>query len=187
MTLPRSDSDWIKGIPGDGVVTLGDPRLKAPTAPIDAADAGELLETLVSRLRNLVGAGLAAPQIGVSVKAAIIEVRKTDVFPDRPETGLIQMINPIVIERSSETVLDWEGCFSMPGYMGLVPRATGLTVRYTTESGEAVTREFTGYAARVVQHETDHLDGLVYIDRMPDMTSLTTTQNYLDHHRPTPA
>ncbi|WP_369375099.1 peptide deformylase [Promicromonospora sp. Populi] len=97
------------------------------------------------------------------------------------------MLNPVIVERSSETVLDWEGCFSMPGYMGLVPRAASLTVRYTAESGEAVTREFTGYAARVVQHETDHLDGFVYIDRMPDMTSLTTTQNYLDHHRPTPA
>jgi len=187
MTLPRSDSSWINGAVDDGVVTIGDPRLKAPTMPIDAGEAGELLNTLVTRLRELNGAGLAAPQIGVSVRAAIVEVRKTDVFPDRPETGLIQLLNPVIVERSDETTLDWEGCFSVPGYLGAVPRAERLTVRYTTEAGETVTRDFEGYTARVVQHEIDHLDGLVYLDRMPDMTTLTTAQNYLDHHQPASA
>jgi peptide deformylase len=114
-------------------------------------------------------------------------VRRTDVFPDRPEAGLIQLLNPVVVERSDETTLDWEGCFSVPGYLGRTPRAERITVRCTTESGETVTREFTGYTARVVQHEIDHLDGLVYLDRMPDLTSLTTAQNYLDHHRSAPA
>jgi peptide deformylase len=185
--MPRSENNWVKGVADDDVVTLGDPRLKAPTATLDAAEAGELLETLVTRVRALRGAGLAAPQIGVSVRAAVVEVRKTDVFPDRPETGLIQLLDPVVVERSDETVLDWEGCFSVPGYMGRVPRADQLTVRYTTEAGETVTREFTGYPARVVQHEIDHLDGVVYLDRMADLTSLTTAQNYLDHHRPTSA
>jgi peptide deformylase len=187
MPLHNSDDDWIKGIASDGVVTIGDPRLKALTAEVDAAHAVDLLETLVARLRDLKGAGLAAPQIGASVKAAVIEVRKTDVFPDRPETGLIQVLNPVIIERSDETVLDWEGCFSVPGYMGVVPRAESLTVRYTDGTGETVTREFSGYVARVVQHEIDHLDGFVYLDRMPDMAGLTTTQNYLDHHRPVSA
>jgi peptide deformylase len=184
MTLPRSDSSWIDGAVDDGVVTIGDPRLKAPTATVDAGEAAKLLKTLVTRLRDLNGAGLAAPQIGASVRAAIVEVRKTDVFPDRPETGLIQLLNQVIVERSDETTLDWEGCFSVPGYLGLVPRAERITVRYTTENGETVTETFEGYTARVVQHEIDHLDGLVYLDRMPDMTSLTTTQNYLDHHRP---
>ena len=187
MTLPRSASSWINGTADDDIVTIGDPRLKAPTAPINAGEATELLSTLVSRLRELNGAGLAAPQIGVSVRAAIVEVRKTDVFPDRPETGLIQLLNPVIVDRSDETTSNWEGCFSVPGYLGLVARAERITVRFTTESGEKVTREFEGYTARVVQHEIDHLDGLVYLDRMPDMTSLTTSQNYLDHHRPGPA
>lgn len=184
MTLPRSDRDWVTGIATEGVVTVGDPRLKAPTAPIDPAEAVGLLAAMVTRLRDLNGAGLAAPQIGVPVRVVVIEVRRTDVFPDRPETGLIQMINPVVVERSGATVLDWEGCFSVPGYLGLVPRAENVTVRYTTESGEAITRAFTGYTARVVQHETDHLDGVEYVGRMTDMASLTTAQNYLDHHRP---
>jgi peptide deformylase len=185
MTLPRSNSSWIDGSADDGILTLGDPRLKAPTAAVGPADAGDLLATLVTRLRELNGAGLAAPQIGVSVRAAIVEVRKTDVFPDRPETGLIQLLDPAVVERSDETTLDWEGCFSVPGYLGLAPRAERITVRHTTDAGETITREFTGYTARVVQHEIDHLDGLVYLDRMSDLTSLTTAQNYLDHHLPT--
>lgn len=187
MTQHRSDDNWLQGIADDDVVTVGDPRLRAPTAPVDAASARDLLGTLTARLRELNGAGLAAPQLGVSVRAAIIEVRRTDVFPDRPETGLIQILNPTVLERSAETVLDWEGCFSVPGYLGLVPRSESITVRYTDESGQTLTREVTGYAARVFQHEIDHLDGLVYLDRMPDLSSLTTTQNYLDHHRPGPA
>jgi peptide deformylase len=187
MTSPRSDSSWIDGAIDDAVVTIGDPRLKAPTATIDAEEAADLLEILVNRLRELNGAGLAAPQIGVPVKAAIVEVRKTDVFPDRPETGLIQLLNLVIVERCDKTTLDWEGCFSVPGYLGRVPRAERITVRYTTETGETVTTEFEGYTARVVQHEIDHLDGLVYLDRMPDMASLTTAQNYLDHHRPASA
>ncbi|MFI2366329.1 peptide deformylase [Promicromonospora sp. NPDC019610] len=187
MSQHRSDDNWIKGVADDDLVTIGDPRLKAPTSEIEAGAAQELLTTLTTRLRELKGAGLAAPQIGVSVRAAIVEVRRTDVFPDRPETGLIQLLNPTVLERSAETVLDWEGCFSVPGYLGQVPRSASITVRYTDETGQAITSEVSGYAARVFQHEIDHLDGLVYLDRMPDLTSLTTTQNYLDHHRPTSA
>ncbi|MFD7310744.1 peptide deformylase [Promicromonospora sp. NPDC059942] len=187
MSQHRSDDNWIKGVADDDLVTIGDPRLKAPTSEIEADQAQELLATLTTRLRELNGAGLAAPQIGVSVRAAIVEVRRTDVFPDRPETGLIQILNPTVLERSAETVLDWEGCFSVPGYLGLVPRSETITVRYTDETGQILTSEVSGYAARVFQHEIDHLDGLVYLDRMPDMTSLTTTQNYLDHHRPASA
>lgn len=185
MSAPQNGSSWVDGVADDGVVTIGDPRLKAPTTTVGPAGADDLLETLVTRLRALRGAGLAAPQIGVSVRAAVVEVRRTDVFPDRPETGLIQLVDPVVVERSDETVLDWEGCFSVPGYMGQVPRSERLTVRFTTEAGETVTREFTGYPARVVQHEIDHLDGVVYLDRMADLTSFTTVKNYLDHHRRT--
>jgi peptide deformylase len=184
MPSPRSGNSWAQGVADDGVVTIGDPLLKAPTTSVETAEAGELLKALVTRLRELHGAGLAAPQIGVSVRAAIVEVRKTELFPDRPETGLIQLVDPVVVERSDESMLDWEGCFSVPGYMGQVPRAEHVTVRYTTETGETVTRDFAGYLARVVQHEIDHLDGLVYLDRMADLASLTTVQNYLDHHRP---
>jgi peptide deformylase len=184
VTLAKSDRDWISGIAGEGVVTIGDPRLKAPTEAVDAANqAAELLATMVNRLRSLNGAGLAAPQIGASVKVAVIEVRKTDVFPDRPECPLLQMINPVIVARSDANILDWEGCFSVPGLMGAVPRAEAITVKYLSASGDRLVEDYSGYVARVIQHEVDHLDGIEFLDRMTSLQSLTTVQNYLTHHR----
>lgn len=187
MTLPRSDRGWISGVAGDGLVTIGDPLLKAFTATVEnVADVGDLLETMIGRLRSLNGAGLAAPQIGAQVKAVVVEVRRTDVFPDRPECPLTCMVNPVILERGDGEMLDWEGCFSVPGLMGLVPRTGSVLVSYLDRDGLRIERAFEGYVARVVQHEIDHLDGVEFVDRMRDMTSLTTVQNYLDHHRDTP-
>ena len=134
MKLAKSDLGWMSGIASDDVVTIGDPRLKAETQAIgDVHDAAELLARMVDRLRELNGAGLAAPQIGASVKVIVIEVRKTDVFPDRPKSPLLQMINPVIMERSGTIETGWEGCFSVPGFMGLVPRAETITVEYTSQ------------------------------------------------------
>jgi peptide deformylase len=181
MTLAQSDADWIAGIAGEGVVTIGDPRLKAPTHEVDLGqDTMDLLDMMVVRLRDLNGAGLAAPQIGASVRVAVVEVRKTDVFSDRPEHPLIELINPTITHHSDTQVTDWEGCFSVPGLLGQVPRAEHITVEYTTRDGERVTRDYSGYVARVIQHETDHLDAIEFVDRMPDMHTLTTVQNWLD-------
>ncbi|MEV0453655.1 peptide deformylase [Catellatospora methionotrophica] len=184
MTTYKSSQDWIAGIASEGVVTIGDPRLKAPTAAVEAIGEVEtLLGEMVARLRALNGAGLAAPQIGASVKAVVVEVRKTDVFPDRPEHPLTQMVNPVILRQSEELVTDWEGCFSVPGLMGLVPRHQHIQVSYIDESGNAVTNDFHGYAARVVQHEVDHLAGVEFLNRMLSMDSITTVSNYLTHHR----
>lgn len=186
MTLAKSDRGWMSGVAGQGIVTIGDPRLKAPTAAADPAELGELLRSMVEGLRTLNGAGLAAPQIGASVKVVVVEVRKTDVFPDRPECPLLQMINPVIVARSASTLVDWEGCFSVPGLMGLVPRAEQITVEYLNEDAQHTRRQFSGYVARVIQHEVDHLDGVEFVDRMTDMTSLTTVANYLAFHRVAP-
>jgi peptide deformylase len=184
MTLPRSDQDWIVGIAGDGIVTIGDPCLKRPTASVeDTQEVLQLLGAMVDRLRGLNGAGLAAPQIGAAVRVIVVEVRRTDVFPDRPETPLLQMVNPAITEGSGAELVDWEGCFSVPGLMGQVPRAERVTVTYTTPAGRQLTEEYEGYAARVIQHEVDHLDGIEFLDRMPSMETITTVQNYLAYHR----
>lgn len=98
--------------------------------------------------------------------------------------SLVQMINPVIVARSSAEVIDWEGCFSVPGLMGHVPRSDHVTVSYTTREGLDTAAEFVGYAARVAQHEIDHLDGVEFVDRMRSMDSLTTVQNYLSFHRP---
>jgi peptide deformylase len=186
VTLAKSDRGWISGVAGEGIVTVGDPRLKAPTADVDiVGDVAELLVLMVDRLRSLNGAGLAAPQIGASVKVVVVEVRKTDVFPDRPECPLLQMINPVIVDRSESSHDGWEGCFSVPGLMGLVPRFETITVQYHSTDGKRVTEQYTGYVARVVQHEVDHLDGVEFVDRMTSLQSLTTVQNYLQYHRDT--
>ena len=186
MTPARSDRNWMSGVAGEGIVTIGNPQLKAPAASVAVpGDVAELLASMVAGLRSLNGAGLAAPQIGASVKVVVVEVRKTDVFPDRPECPLLQMINPVITARSGSVLVDWEGCFSVPGLMGLVPRSETITVEYLDPSGRRVTGEYSGYVARVIQHEADHLDAVEFVDRMPDMRSLTTVTNYLEFHRPT--
>ncbi|MEV0273601.1 peptide deformylase [Hamadaea sp. NPDC050747] len=188
MSLAKSDRAWMSGLAGEGLVTIGDPRLKAPVAVIDpVTEAHELLDAMVTRLRSLNGAGLAAPQVGVSARVVVVEVRKTDVFPDRPETPLVEMINPVIVRRSPADVLGWEGCFSVPGIMGVVPRSFSVVVTFAGRDGAETHQEFTGYAARVVQHEVDHLDGYEFVDRMGSMASLTTVQNYLDHRRDDPS
>jgi len=184
MKLAKSDRGWMSGIAGDDVVTIGDPRLKAETEAVDTVHkVTDLLTRMVDRLRELNGAGLAAPQIGASVKVIVVEVRKTDVFPDRPTSPLLQMINPVIVEQSGAIETGWEGCFSVPGLMGLVPRAETITVEYTSADGANAREQYSGYVARVIQHEIDHLNGIEFVDRMTSMKSLTTVTNYLQFHR----
>ena len=184
MELAKSDRGWMSGVVGNDVVTIGDPRLKADTETVDDVDdVADLLARMVNRLRELNGAGLAAPQLGVSVKVIVIEVRRTDVFPDRPTSPLLQMINPVIVQQSGTTEAGWEGCFSVPGFMGLVSRAETITVEYTSAEGAEAAEQYSGYVARVIQHEIDHLNGIEFVDRMASMKSLTTVTNYLDFHR----
>jgi|AntDryMetagUQ889_1029465.scaffolds.fasta_scaffold01957_4 peptide deformylase len=184
MSLAKSDRSWMSGAASDDVVTIGDPRLKAETEAVGHMhEVAELLVRMVDRLRELNGAGLAAPQLGASVKVIVVEVRKTDVFPDRPISPLLRMINPVIVEQAGTNETGWEGCFSVPGLMGLVPRAHTITVEYTSPEGTAVTEQYSGYVARVIQHEIDHLDSVEFVDRMTSMQSLTTVMNYLEFHR----
>ncbi len=184
MSLLKSDRQWMAGIAADGVVTVGDPRLRAGSEARSApADVVDLLQDMTVRLRALNGAGLAAPQIGSNARAVVVEVRRTDVFPDRPTSPLIQMINPVIVRCSEQAEEDWEGCFSVPGFMGVVPRARSISVRYTTPAGDEREDDVEGYLARVVQHELDHLDGIEFVRRMSSMDSFTTVANWMEFHR----
>lgn len=162
-----------------GIRTIGDPVLATPAPEVGGVDeARRVFGTLTDALRQLQGAGLAAPQLGISIAAAVVEVHKNALFPDRTETPLICIANPTLLSHSEETVDDWEGCFSVPGYLGLVPRWTSIDVRYLDADGEHLTASFTDYTARVVQHEMDHLAGRVCLSRMRSMDSLTTVENF---------
>lgn len=184
MAKTESDARWISGQAMPGFVTVGDPRLRAGGRPVtEHGEAIPILDRMTELLRDLGGAGLAAPQIGVPLSLAVVEVHKTTLFPDRPESPLIRLANPVVTPLTPELEDDWEGCFSVPGLMGLVPRHCHISVGYRDLSaGEDVEAEFTGYVARVIQHEVDHLEGRLFLDRMRSMDSLTTVDNYREYH-----
>ncbi len=163
----------------DNLVFVGDPILRRPcTMVTDFAEAAERVTLLTAVVRGIQGAGIAANQYGLDTQVAVAEVRKTDLFPDRPEHQLVVLINPEIIFYSEETELDWEGCFSVPGYLGHVPRSTKIVVRNHTVSGEEREETYEGYIARVIQHECDHLQGKVYLDRMQSMETFITRKNY---------
>jgi len=179
----HSDERWTGGGEIPGVVTVGDPALRRVARPVaDVETARSLCDTMVERLRSLKGAGLAANQIGEEAAIAVIEVRKTDFFPDRPESPLYVMINPRIIERTEPVVDDWEGCFSVPGIMGRVPRSDSIVIEYLDANGDSHHERMDGYLARVVQHECDHLQGTIFLDRMTSMDSMSTIANYARFH-----
>ncbi len=180
----KSDARWATGRTPAGIVTVGDPRLRTVARPVeDTSQVTDLADAMVRKLRELNGAGLAANQIGEEAAVVVIEVRKTDVFPDRPESPLYVMINPKILDVSDEFVDEWEGCFSVPGLMGKVPRPKSLRVAYYSPDGEKHAESFDGYLARVVQHELSHLEGKDFLDFMPSMESITTVENWLKFHR----
>lgn len=181
----HSDERWAGGGEIPGVVTIGDPALRRVACPVaDVETARSLCNTMVQRLRALKGAGLAANQIGEEAAIAAIEVRKTDFFPDRPESPLYVMVNPRIIERTEALIDDWEGCFSVPGIMGRVPRSESIVVEYQDADGVRCQERMNGYLARVVQHECDHLEGTIFLDRMTSMDSISTIANYARFHAP---
>jgi len=129
------------------------------------------LNHMVQTMRSANGVGIAANQVGVSQRAIAMECRANKRYPKAGEFPLSILINPRILKYSKETVTDWEGCLSIPGYRGLVPRAQKVTFEALTPEGEKVVRTVEGFQARVIQHEVDHIMGHFYIDRMPDLLS----------------
>ena len=156
------------------IVKMGNPVLAARAAPVDAANMERvvaLLPDMVETMRAAGGVGLAAPQVGESLRVIIFEVpegRASDAEGDGP-LALQALINPEIEPIGEVLELGWEGCLSVPGLRGEVPRHA--RIRYTGLDGEGnrVMREASGFHARVVQHEVDHLDGILYLERMTDM------------------
>lgn len=143
-----------------GIATIGDDGLRATARPVEQFDEGTaaVIQTLSEKLGVLRGAGLAAPQIGVELAVAVVQVHRTELFPDRPETPLFSLVNPLIVARGDHEDEDWEGCFSIPNLVGCVRRTTAISVEHLLPSGEVTRSTFEGYVARVVQHEVDHFE-----------------------------
>jgi peptide deformylase len=156
------------------VLRMGDPRLLAVARPVEAFGTPELL-TLIEDMRDtmahLNGAGLAAPQIGVGLRVVIFGVQSNPRYPDAEEVPDTVLINPTLTPVDAEQEEGWEGCLSVPGMRGLVPRFTHLRYQGYDAHGAKIDRTVSGFHARVVQHETDHLDGILYPMRIRDLSN----------------
>lgn len=158
---------------------MGDPRLLQPAAPVTAFDTPEL-HALIADLRDtmtaLNGAGLAAPQIGVGLQVVIFGVHSTPRYPDAEPVPDTVLVNPALTAIGTDMDEAWEGCLSVPGMRGLVPRYTHLHYRGFDQFGAVIDRTVSGFHARVVQHEVDHLLGILYPMRIRDLRNFGFTE-----------
>jgi peptide deformylase len=155
------------------VLRMGDPRLWEKSLAVKdfaSADLKLLLEDMRDTMAHLNGAGLAAPQIGVQLRVVIFGVHANPRYPDMEDVPDTVLINPVLTPLSEEVEEGWEGCLSVPGMRGWVPRFKRLQYSGFDEKGNKFTREVEGFHARVVQHEVDHLDGVLYPMRIKDFT-----------------
>ena len=163
------------------IAQLGHPVLRAMAAPVTfpASEAIRgLVADMLATLRDANGVGIAAPQVFESVAIFIVASRPNPRYPDAPLMEPEVVINPEIIERSAEMVKDWEGCLSIPGLRGEVPRHRHITTRYQTIEGERVERQFSDFVARIFQHEDDHLNGIVFLDRLESTRDLITEKEF---------
>jgi peptide deformylase len=160
------------------VLRMGDPRLWQVSKPVEAFGTPELaslLQDLRDTMKAQDGAGLAAPQIGVPLRVVIFGVDFSPRYPDADPVPYTELVNPVLTPLSDEQEEGWEGCLSVPGLRGVVPRYTSLRYEGFDPRGNRIRRDVSGFHARVVQHECDHLDGILYPMRMRDMTQFGYT------------
>ncbi len=160
------------------VARLGHPIIRKTASPVAAEEVQssefqKLIDAMVETMKEYDGVGLAAPQIYISKQIAVIEVNKNARYPNAPHIPLTVLINPRIVSHSSKSEDGWEGCLSIPDLRGIVPRCQSLVCEALDRSGNSVRIEAKGFFARVIQHECDHLEGKVYLDRMPNLLSLT--------------
>jgi len=154
------------------VLRMGDPRLLEPSREVERCGTRELEELLVD-MRDTMhardGAGLAAPQIGVPWRVVIFGLALNPRYPDAAPVPYTELVNPVLTPLTDELEDGWEGCLSVPGFRGLVPRFTRLRYEGFDPAGQRIARDVDGFHARVVQHECDHLDGVLYPMRIRDL------------------
>jgi len=155
------------------VLRMGDPRLLQKSLPVERFDTPELhalLQDMRDTMAHLNGAGLAAPQIGVGLRVVIFGVKANPRYPGVEEVPDTVLVNPVLTPIGEELEEGWEGCLSVPGMRGVVPRYKQLKYAGFDEKGRPFERTVADFHARVVQHEVDHLDGILYPMRIRDFT-----------------
>lgn len=169
------------------VARLGHPVIRKVSEPvpqkeIQTSEIQRLIKDMIETMREYDGVGLAAPQIHASKQIAVIEVKKNPRYPDIADIPLTILINPRIKNRSKKSIDGWEGCLSIPDLRGVTPRSESLVCEAFDREGKSIKIEADGFFARVIQHECDHLEGRVYLDRMHEFTSLTHLLEFNKYH-----
>lgn len=167
-------------MPARPIVRLGHPALRSPARPLPPAlladpEVQALIDDMVETMREAHGVGLAAPQVGEEVQVFVYQAAGP------PEIPLRVVVNPMITPQIRELVYDWEGCLSIPDLRGLVPRHPSVRVQGLDRDGGPLDYVVSGFEARVVQHEYDHLNGVVFLDRMRDLRSLAFFDEWEDY------
>lgn len=168
------------------VARMGHPVLRQQAEPIPpeqitSPEVQDFIDDMIETMYDYDGAGLAAPQVHVSKQIVVMEVSQNPRYPNAPAIPLTVYINPEITPLTEEMDEDWEGCLSVPGLRGRVPRYTKIRLRAYDRNGQRVDFVAEGFHARVIQHECDHLWGKLYIDRVRDTTSLTFMEEFMKY------
>ena len=167
------------------IAKLGDPILRQKAKLVDLKaikskdnEMQELIDNMIETMREEDGVGLAAPQVFQSLRLVVIECSRNERYSEAPNIPLTILINPSIKYYGEETALGWEGCLSLKDLRGLVPRSTEITVEYFDREGNLQAIDAEGFIAIVLQHEIDHLDGKVFLDRMDDLSQLAYVEEF---------
>lgn len=164
------------------IAQTGNPILRQSASAIDQLhnpEVQKLIDNLIATVRQANGVGIAAPQVSQSCRIFIVASRPNTRYPNAPEMAPTAMINPRIITYSGTVEKGWEGCLSVPNMRGLVPRHTAITVEYCDRNGQLYQQELTDFIARIFQHELDHLDGILFPDRVESPDDLVSEIEYL--------
>lgn len=170
------------------IARLGHPILRRPAEPVPVKairkpDLQRLIDDMIETMRENSGVGLAAPQVHEPIQIFVVEAQKGSKEAGDPDTPLTVLVNPRVTPATDEVVEDWEGCLSIPDLRGKVPRHRAVQVKAYDRDAKAVEFAARDFYARVIQHEDDHLHGIVFLDRMPDFRALAYLDEYVRFHQ----
>lgn len=163
------------------IAELGNPVLRSPTSPIDSVTdptIQNLINALIETAIETNGVGIAAPQVSEGLRLFIVASRPNIRYLHAPVMPPTPMINPEILVFSDEKEMGWEGCLSVPGLRGKVERSREIEVRYLDREGQLQQKVFTGFVARIIQHEFDHINGKVFLDRVASTRDLMSEAEY---------
>lgn len=163
------------------VAEVGNPVIRKKSVKIENINAPEiqsLIDNLISTVNDVDGVGISAVQVYNPVRLFILASHPNSRYPKAPKMKPTAIINPEIISSSKKIEKDWEGCLSVPGVRGLVPRFKSIKVKYLTRNGKVMKKSFSGFIARIFQHEFDHLNGTIFLERMDNFKEIMSEKEY---------